>query len=122
MGNTGMLDDPGLKAMFTLMAKHTPDPAERERMAKTIAIEALKRASRVESVETHWLSGAVLDVFDEEPLPRDHPYWSCPGIYVTPHISGDTNIKEAVAEFCENLSRFRAGQPLNLLVDKERGF
>ena len=76
----------------------------------------------IESVETHWLSGAVLDVFDEEPLRRDHPYWSCPGIYMTPHISGDTNIKEAVDEFCENLSRFRAGQPLNLLVDKERGF
>ena len=41
----------------------------------------------IKSVETHWLSGAVLDVFDEEPLPRDHPFWSCPGIYVTPHTS-----------------------------------
>ncbi len=48
MGNYGILDDPGLQALYDLLANHTPYAAERDRISKTIAIEGLKRASRVE--------------------------------------------------------------------------
>ena len=35
------------------------------------------------------ISGAILDVFDQEPLPSDSPYWSVPNLIVTPHVSAD---------------------------------
>ena len=48
---------------------------------------------------------AVLDVFEEEPLPAEHPYWSTPGIYVTPHIAARTDAKKIAQLFIDNLAR-----------------
>ena len=68
------------------------------------------------------IGGAVLDVFEEEPLPPDHPLWAMPNVIVTPHHSGITWMSEAVAAFCENLPRYREGAPLVHEVDLGRGY
>jgi len=68
------------------------------------------------------LSGAVLDVFGEEPLPADHPFWHHPSIIVTPHVAAFTNPETAAPIILDNIRRFEAGQPLLNRVDLARGY
>ncbi|HEX2298948.1 MAG TPA: D-2-hydroxyacid dehydrogenase [Pseudonocardiaceae bacterium] len=70
------------------------------------------------------LAGAVLDVFDSEPLAPDSPLWDTPGLIVSPHMSGDVHgwRDELVTLFAENLHRYTRGQPLHNVVDKTRGY
>jgi len=65
---------------------------------------------------------AVLDVFQREPLPPEHPFWRTPGITVTPHISGPSVPEEVAAYFADNYRRFALGQPLLGLVNRQRGY
>ncbi len=68
------------------------------------------------------LGGACLDVFRNEPLPEDHPFWARPEIVVTPHISSLTNPKDACPGIVENYRRMKSGRPLRYLVDREKGY
>ncbi|MDF2629406.1 MAG: putative 2-hydroxyacid dehydrogenase [Symbiobacteriaceae bacterium] len=65
---------------------------------------------------------AVLDVFATEPLPEEHPFWSTPGITVTPHLSGPSVPAEVADYFAANFRRFVAAEPLVGLVDRQRGY
>jgi phosphoglycerate dehydrogenase-like enzyme len=79
-------------------------------------------AALVEALRTRRLGGAVLDVFAEEPLPRNHPFWSMDNVAITPHISGPSTVDEIAPMFDENLRRYLAGQPLRHRVDRRRGY
>lgn len=70
------------------------------------------------------LGGAALDVFTEEPLRPDSPYWDLPNVLVTPHVCGSMHDywPRLVALFAENLRRFERGDPLVNLVDKVAGY
>ena len=70
------------------------------------------------------IAGAVLDVFRQEPLPADHPFWGTEGIIVLPHIGGGHPTRDAVVArlFVENLGRFLHGQPLREVVDRAAGY
>lgn len=68
------------------------------------------------------ISGAALDVFNVEPLPQDHPYWTHPKVHVTPHIAGATNPRTASPGVIENIKRMRAGQALIHTVDPKSGY
>ena len=70
------------------------------------------------------IAGAALDVFVEEPLPPQSPFWTAPNCLVSPHMSGDYDeFENAMAEqFLENWRRYRAGERLLNLVDKRLGF
>jgi phosphoglycerate dehydrogenase-like enzyme len=70
------------------------------------------------------IAGAMLDVFQHEPLPSDSPLWSVLNLMISPHMSGDYKSapKDMAAQFLENLEKFIAGeQPVNV-VNKELGF
>ena len=71
------------------------------------------------------LSGAVLDVFDPEPLPSDSPLWSVPNLVVTPHISaddGDSYVALTLDLVFRNLERLLEGRPLVNVVRPELGY
>ena len=68
------------------------------------------------------LSGALLDVFREEPLPEQHPFWLNEKITVTPHIASVTNPDSASAQIVENYRRVLNNEPLLNLVDIESGY
>jgi phosphoglycerate dehydrogenase-like enzyme len=78
----------------------------------------------LDALRTGALGGAVLDVFLQEPLPPDHPYWAMPNVVLTPHVSG-FNAKHwdyITALYIEQVERFRAGQPLRYVVDLATGY
>ncbi len=76
----------------------------------------------LEALEKGQLSGARLDVFRQEPLPADHPFWTHPRIQITPHISSLTEPKAVAPQILENYRRVCDGlEPLNR-VDPERGY
>jgi len=66
------------------------------------------------------VAGAGLDVVSPEPLPADHPLWSMPEVFLTPHIAvyGAPNQERREALLLENCRRFAAGAPLLNVVDK----
>lgn len=77
-----------------------------------------------EALASGSIAGAALDVVHPEPLPAGHPLWSMENVIITPHMSGDTedHIDDLGLLFLDNLTRYRAGEPLQNVVDKELGF
>lgn len=68
------------------------------------------------------LAGAFLDVFETEPLPAGHPFWTHPKVIVTPHVAALNLAGPGSARIAENIKRVRAGLPPVGLVDKTRGY
>ncbi len=71
-----------------------------------------------------WIAGAGLDVFDEEPLPPDHPLYTFEQVIITPHVSGVTPrfFDRVAGAFCDNLRRYLSGRPLRHVVDVAQGY
>ncbi len=82
----------------------------------------LNEEDLLEALETGKLSGACLDVFQQEPLPVDHPFWSQPGITITPHIASITNPASAAGQVIANYYSAISGKPLINAVDLDRGY
>jgi phosphoglycerate dehydrogenase-like enzyme len=78
----------------------------------------------IENLESGHLGAAGIDVVDPEPLPAQSPLWDMDHVLITPHVGAQSprRIPVTVDLFCNNLSRFRAGQSLLNLVDKDLGF
>jgi phosphoglycerate dehydrogenase-like enzyme len=76
------------------------------------------------ALESGMIAGAALDVFPEEPLPKDSPLWKFPNVLLTPHLAGITPFynERSVALFIENLNRYLAGLPLFNPVNLETGY
>ena len=74
------------------------------------------------ALEEGKIAGAVLDVFDEEPLPKDHPFWTTPNLWITFHTAGPSLPKNIAHVFIENYHRYIKGEALNYQVDFERGY
>lgn len=76
------------------------------------------------SLESGRLGGAVLDVFEAEPLDASDPLWTTPNVLITPHSSGfrASHWDDVVALFSENLRRYRRGDPLHNVVDLSAGY
>ena len=78
----------------------------------------------VEALRSKRIAGAALDVFEQEPLPADHPLWGMENVIITPHTAGVSAHEEdrRLEVLGENVKRFVAGQPLQNVVDKARGY
>jgi phosphoglycerate dehydrogenase-like enzyme len=75
----------------------------------------------LEALRDGRIAGAILDVFGEEPLPPDSPWWDAPRVIVTPHASGHT-LQFFDELVIGNVRRYLAGEPLLNPVDPERGY
>ena len=84
----------------------------------------IKDADLIAAAKDKKIAGAVLDVFRQEPLPGDHPFWTAEGIVVLPHIGGPHPQRDRfVAKlFVDNLGRFLEGAPLKEVVDRNAGY
>lgn len=68
------------------------------------------------------LAGAVLDVFVEEPLPPNHPFWRAPNLLITSHTAALSVPRDIAPLFVANYNRWSSGEPLSCRVDFERGY
>ena len=68
------------------------------------------------------LRAATLDVFDQEPLKNDHPYWQHPKITLTPHCAALSDLNSVINQIVENIERFNEGRKLNNLIDRTKGY
>ncbi len=82
----------------------------------------LVEADLMAALGTGHLSGAWLDVCQEEPLPPDNPLWSQPNVTITPHVAGWVLPRTASVQVIENLRRVLAGNPPHNIVDPARGY
>jgi phosphoglycerate dehydrogenase-like enzyme len=81
-------------------------------------------ADLIAAAKNKKIAGAILDVFRQEPLPSDHPFWKAEGIVVLPHIGGPHPQRDRFVArlFVENLGRFLDGKPLKEIVDRTAGY
>ncbi|HND50055.1 MAG TPA: D-2-hydroxyacid dehydrogenase [Anaerolineales bacterium] len=68
------------------------------------------------------IAGAVLDVFEQEPLPSEHPFWDAPNLSITFHTSAPSLPEDIAQVFIENYRLYSEGKPLKHQVDFERGY
>jgi phosphoglycerate dehydrogenase-like enzyme len=84
----------------------------------------IKDDDLIAAVTAKRIAGAILDVFRQEPLPVEHPFWTTSGIVVLPHIGGGHPERDrSVAKlFVDNLACFLDGRPLREVVDRAMGY
>jgi phosphoglycerate dehydrogenase-like enzyme len=136
VGPDGLHDFLGECDVVVLAAPLTP---ETESLIDEAALEAMKPGAWLINVargrlvddralvraltEGH-VGGAALDTFRDEPLPQASPLWDLPNVIVTPHTSWSSSrvLDRSIELFCDNLRRFRAGEPLRNVVDRAAGY
>ncbi|MBI2683211.1 MAG: D-2-hydroxyacid dehydrogenase [Acidobacteriales bacterium] len=81
-------------------------------------------AALIAALRDRRIAGAALDVFVEEPLPPDSPYWTLDNVLITPHTAALTDKlwERHYRLVSENLRRFLARQPLLYVVNKQKGY
>ena len=78
----------------------------------------------IDALQSDHLRGAILDVFETEPLDAKSPLWELPNVIISPHVSGLTPNydQRAVGLFANNLKRYLSGNPLLNEVKIKRGY
>ena len=82
----------------------------------------LVEADLLQALDNGQIKGAALDVFETEPLPRDHPFWTDTRILMTPHHAAEVFLPAAAQTFLKNIYSIRNNQPLTGLVNEELGY
>ncbi|UVE16514.1 D-2-hydroxyacid dehydrogenase [Pseudomonas sp. LS44] len=83
---------------------------------------AVVDADLVMALREGYLTGAIIDVCRQEPLPPRHPFWTAYGLLLTGHSSAPTQPRLMAQLFLDNLARYRAGTELRGAVDFARGY
>ncbi|MBE4593417.1 D-2-hydroxyacid dehydrogenase [Vibrio navarrensis] len=84
--------------------------------------DVLDNAALLLALKNRWIEHAFLDVFEQEPLPSDHPFWGLKQITITPHIAALSFAEQVVEIFSENYQRWIEGYPLNYQVSFAKGY
>jgi len=138
MATTERLDEMLARADYVFVA--TPSTPETRNLFDRKRLQRMKPGAGIVNVgraavmdydalgdllEGGHLSGAILDVFDPEPLPKDSPIWTAPNLIVTPHVSaddGDNYVQITLDLFFNNMRRYLDGNPLQNVVDPALGY
>ena len=139
----GMALEHGLEALWPLLARsdivinllpltaQTADLLDRRffaAMRRGAALVNLARgghlveADLLQALDSGQLDRAVLDVFRQEPLATDHPFWCHPRVTVLPHSAAATDMRSAASIVAQNLQALRDGRPISHLVQRKRGY
>ncbi len=118
---------PGTKATYKIFNKERFAAMKRGACFLNIGRgNAVDTDSLVEAALSGHLGGVAVDVTDPEPLPADHPLWSTPNVYITPHISGDYHLPATLDNIVtiagNNLAAYLKGDELHNLVDFTTGY
>jgi phosphoglycerate dehydrogenase-like enzyme len=84
--------------------------------------DTVDSAALLEALEQQRLAAAVLDVFEEEPLPPEHPLWRTRGVFITSHTAAPSFPSDIAGVFVDNYRRYARGEPLRYQVDFDRGY
>jgi phosphoglycerate dehydrogenase-like enzyme len=84
--------------------------------------DTVDETALAEALQTGRLAGAVLDVFQQEPLPPGHVFWRTPNLFITSHTAAPSFPSDITRLFVENYWRFLHGEMLNYRIDFERGY
>jgi phosphoglycerate dehydrogenase-like enzyme len=76
----------------------------------------------IKALDNGWVSHAVLDVFEQEPLPSESKLWNREDVVITPHVSAISFSEETAKVFYENLERFKNNLPLNYVASWSGGY
>ncbi|MEP3298365.1 MAG: glyoxylate/hydroxypyruvate reductase A [Pseudoruegeria sp.] len=133
-GQSGLSDALSTAEILVLLLPQTPE-TENILNAQTLAAlphgavilnpgrgPLIDDSDLLEALETGHIAQATLDVFRQEPLPVDHPYWAHPNVTVTPHIASETRPETASQRIAENIFRNENGKDLLNLVDPKSGY
>lgn len=135
-GNDDLTEQLGLADFVVIAAPLTP---QTEGLFDEKAFKSMRKSARlinigrgpvvktddlITALNNGDIAGAALDVFEEEPLPADHPLWDMENVIMTAHMSGDfIGWKRALTDqFLENLDRWHKGHELFNFVDKKLGY
>lgn len=112
-------------------SRHLMNEARLRSMKRGAILLNVGRGSAVDTdalvkVLNEGLIMAGIDVTDPEPLPKEHPLWHCPGIIITPHISGYYHLRHTQDTIIEiaacNIENYMNGRPIRNLVDRITGY
>jgi phosphoglycerate dehydrogenase-like enzyme len=130
----------GRLSEFDFVILAAPNTSETRAMIGAEELSAMKKGVRliniargdlidqdalISALESGQVGSAFLDVTTPEPLPPEHPLWRAPNILITMHLSGQsqtTAFQRGVVRFLKNLDHYLAGEPLEHLVDFDRGY
>lgn len=121
----------GVAVPLTPQTRHIIGREELDLMKKTAGLFNIARAPVIdyevlaEKLKAQELGGALLDVFDQEPLPPESPLWLVPNLMITPHVGCDDATNYIARTFdivLQNVRRYLKGEPLVNEVDRSRGF
>jgi phosphoglycerate dehydrogenase-like enzyme len=84
----------------------------------------IEEAAMIAALREGRIKGAALDVFDQEPLPAGHPFYSMDNVLLSPHCADHTAdwLEQAMQFFLDQFARFRSGEPLRNVVEKASGY
>ena len=118
----------GVKAMFFLqpvpaIGKTLTDAENQVNPDLRYGERYRKVVSTLQELRQHGIAVFdILDVFAEEPLPATHPFWRHPRVTVLPHVAAYSDARSGAALVAANVARFRAGEPVEHVVDWGTGY
>ena len=83
---------------------------------------AVDESALLDALNQNKIAGAVLDVFEKEPLPKDHPFWTTPNLLITFHTAAPSLAEDISKIFIENYKLFIESKPLKYQVNFEKGY
>ncbi len=83
---------------------------------------AVDESALLNALNQNKIAGAVLDVFEQEPLPQDHPFWTTPNLLITFHTAAPSFAEDIAKLFIENYKLFIESKPLKYQVSFEKGY
>lgn len=82
----------------------------------------LNEQDLIRAINKGLISGAHLDVFENEPLPKDHEFWKIPEVFITPHTASKTSPSSVTEQLYENYRRMQFGEKLHNVVDTQKEY